>query len=59
MHYVFEDNKFDIGIQLIQRGANESIKNKDSKTCLDMISDEASRNMMISYLNKKKEEETK
>lgn len=59
LHYVFEDNKFDIGIQLIQRGANESIKNKDNKTCLDMISDEASRNMMISYLNKKKEEETK
>lgn len=59
LHYVFEDNKFDIGIQLIQKGANETIKNKENKNCLDMISDDASRNMMISYLNKKKEEEDK
>ena len=50
IHYVLEDNKYDIAIKMIQRGADITIENNDKKTCLDLINDQNVKELITSYI---------
>ena len=51
LHYVCEDNKFDVAIKLIQCGADFEIHNNDNKSPLDLINDSNVKDIIISYIN--------
>lgn len=55
LHYILEDNKYDIGIKLIQKGCYTDIQNHDGKTSLDMISDKNAKSVIESFLMNSKE----
>ena len=50
IHYVLEDNKYDIAIKMIQRGADITIENNDKKTCLDLINYQNVKELITSYI---------
>lgn len=55
LHYILEDNKYDIGIKLIQKGCLSDIPNNKGKTSIEMISDQNAKSVIQSFLLKNKE----
>jgi ankyrin repeat protein len=50
LHYVCEDNKYDVAVKLIQCGADINIENNDKKNPLDLIRDSNVRDTILSYI---------
>ena len=56
LHYLCEDEKFDIAIELIKKGGDVKIQNNEGKTPLDLIKNDDVKSIITSYLKKKEEE---
>ena len=56
LHYLCEDEKYDIAIELIKRGGDVEIKNNEGKTPLDLIKTDDIKTIISSYLKQKEEE---
>ena len=57
LHYLCEDEKFDIAIQLIKEGGNVEDKNNDGKTPLDLIKTDDIKSIINSYLKNNQQDE--
>ena len=55
LHYLCEDEKFDIAIQIIKNGGDIEDKNNNGKTPLDLIKTEDVKNIIVSYLKDNKD----
>ena len=56
LHYLCEDEKYDIAIQIIKEGGNIEDKNDDGKTPIDLIKSDDIKSIIMSYLKSKQQE---
>ena len=56
LHYLCEDEKYDIVIEFIKKGGDIEIKNNEGKSPLDLIKSDDIKSIINSYLKTKDEE---
>ena len=57
LHYLCEDENFDIAIDMMKKGGDVKIKNNEGKTPLDLIKSDDIKTIITSYLKRKEDEE--
>ena len=56
LHYLCEDEKYDIVIEFIKKGGDIEIKNNEGKSPLDLIKSDDIKSIINSYLKNKDDE---